>query len=71
MCEENKVTATDDIFAVAQGPSRPRYHVGANKSVYYGNDFETVEEAVVEATRLALEGYDVVSIRDNDSEGAW
>lgn len=63
MCEENKVN-----MAAPEAAPRPRYHVGANKSLYFGASFDSIEEAVVEASRLALEGYDLVTIRDNNSD---
>lgn len=63
MCEENKVN-----MAVPEAAPRPRYHVGANKSLYFGASFDTIEDAVTEASRLALEGYDLVTIRDNNSD---
>lgn len=63
MCEQNIVAKTN-----IEAAPRPRYHVGANKSVYFGASFDSIEEAVAEASRLALEGYDLVSIRDNNSD---
>lgn len=63
MCEQNIVAS----MAVEAAP-RPRYHVGANKSIYFGASFDSIEEAVTEASRLALEGYDLVTIRDNNAD---
>lgn len=66
MCDLENVHAV----AQAQAAPRPRFHVGANKSLYFGADFDTVEDAIDAAARLAHEGYDLVTIRDNTSE-AW
>lgn len=67
MCEQNTT-----INMEVEAAPRPRYHVNANKNLYVGASFDNIEDAVAEASRLALEGYDMVSIRDNHSDqGAW
>lgn len=67
MCEQNQVASMN-----VEAAPRPRYHVGANKHLYFGASFDSIQEAVAEASRLALEGYDLVSIRDNQADdGGW
>src|SRR5258705_4152641 len=67
MCEQNNVQSVNiEAVTTFETAPRPRYHVSANKSLYFGAGFDTVEEAVAEASRLALEGYDIVSVRDNN-----
>lgn len=63
MCEQNIVAH----MSVEAAP-RPRYHVGATKSLFSGANFDSIEEAVAEASRLAIEGYDLITIRDNQSD---
>jgi len=62
MCEEAQMTVNMNVVATPH----KRYHVNANKSMYFSNEFDTAEEAVDAAAELVHEGYAVVSIRDNE-----
>lgn len=63
MCEEN-TTVQMNVVATPH----KRYHVNANRSMYFSAEFDTQEEAVQAAAQLVSEGYAVVAIRDNEQD---
>lgn len=55
MCEENVVRETK------------KYVVQASKYLSVFEDFDTVEEATARIAELAVEGYDMVSLRNHEN----
>lgn len=51
---------------------RKRYQVGANKSSYYSEEFDSIEEAIQAASEKIRDGYSLVTVRDKiDENEPW
>lgn len=47
-----------------------RFYVTASRSDYFGENFDTIEEALAAVNKLAQQGWGLVSLRDNEF-GDW